>query len=113
MEGATCKMGAPRTRPQVLNYLMNHPGESLYIDDIAKATKLDTKQVLSAIGNLVHVDGEPVETVQRGRIWRYNPNGQRKAKAPEKRMFEEIGPAKDGSIVIQDLDGNLYKAVEL
>lgn len=28
----------------------------------------------------------------------------------ERRLFEEIGPAKDGRVVIQDTDGNLYVA---
>jgi hypothetical protein len=49
-----------------------------------------------------------LEVVNPASAWRYMPN-----RNSGKRLFEEVGPTRDGSIIIQDERGNLLKAFPL
>ena len=111
-------MGAPSTRPKIVEYFAKRPGEHCFLGDITKDTKLLTQQVQSAINNIraAHARGEidfPIEVHQKGQIWIYRPNSDKDEVATGKMMFEEVRPTKRNTIVIQSTDGKLYEATEL
>lgn len=109
----------------LLRYLTAHPGGALYRAEIAADTGLTEERVRTGMANLRHSDKlgarEALETVVAGQVWRWHPNKARtepevpEQRKPERarRIFEEVGTLKDGAIVQQDEDGNLYRAVEL
>lgn len=100
-------------RSQVSEYLHRRPGEEVFVTDIAKDLGLTKKQVQNCVTNAMREGAWPdVEIVTRGNSWRFIPDNRNDRKS-NKRMFEEIGVTKDGSIVIQDTDGNLYRALVL
>lgn len=108
-------MGSTPVRHEVLAVITKRPGEIIYLKDIVAATGLDEKQVQSAINNMRRDDPtleSTIQTVARGQAWRYDPTGRRR-KDGEKRMFEELAVTKTGALIIQDQDGNLYRAEEL
>lgn len=123
-------MGAPRTTPQVLEYLMNHPGLVVYRRQIVEATGLDESQVRNAILNLRNRTGENIEVVMHGASWIWRPRpgvdygmgptpAATEPTAPvsaapaQRRVFEQIGTTRSGDLVIQCEQGNLYRAIEL
>lgn len=103
-------------RAFLLSYLHQHPGEEVFIKDIQVAAKeagqdWTNKQVQTSFSNILadKTAGKGVVCVVRGNSWRYLPNGSE----PGKRLFEELGQAKDGRVVIQDEAGNLFVATPL
>lgn len=103
----------PATSYKVLNYLNANPNLNLTVEDVSKNTGLDKSQVQSAMSRLKQ-RGLNIEVVLAGNCYRYIPtsvtsNGHKN----NRKLFEEIGTAKDGRIVIQDTDGNLYVATQL
>lgn len=95
-------------KPQVIEYFTKRPGETLYVTDLASALGVDKTQVQQCITNF-KLKGEmpDLETLVRGNSWVYKPNHN---KSNDKRLFEELGVTKSGAIVIQDSDGNLWRA---
>lgn len=112
-------MSGKGIRVALMEYFSKRPGEHAYLNDIAKTTGLTTEQVQHNINNLAndHRRGQidfNVETVTRGQVWMYRPNQKKDEPArPTKRVFEELGKSKKGTIVIQDEEGNLFEATEL
>jgi len=100
-------------RAFVLEYLHQRPGEEVFLNDVQTAAKeaghdWTTKQLQTAFSNLIaDRSGAGITCVVRGRSWRYAPAEK------GKQLFEEIGRAKDGRVVIQDDEGNLFVATPL
>lgn len=101
------------TSPEVLKYIQEQQGEYVYVDTVCKDLGLERAQVQGAISNLRNRHNQPIEVVQKGTIWRWKPNAENEKSKNYKRVFEEVGATRTGAVVIQDEDGNLYKAVEL
>ena len=102
-------MGAQRTFGALYDVLKEREGLETTIPDIMARTGLRRDQVFNAVNTLKR-QGRPVETHVAGHSFIL------RREAPltkEKRVFEEIGTAKNGDIVIQDEDGNLYKATRI
>lgn len=107
-------MGAPRTTAKVLEWLKGHENLRVYVPDICKDTGLDHKQVLSSLANLRNRAGYDIQSVIAGAVYDYRTGTKKEeSKAQDKRLFEELGMAKDGRLIIQDGDGKLYEAKEL
>ena len=98
-------------RSDILHYMENHIGENVYVDDISQAANCTREQAQAAINNMRH-DAFPIESIVAGNVWRYTGETA-KAQKQSKRMFEELAVTKSGDILIQDLDGVVYRAVEL
>lgn len=109
-------MGHATNKDAVLREITAHPGEVMYREDIAKTLNLSPGQVTSAVYGLMNGStavGDQLETVVRGRSWRWMPNGVKSAtKKKEKRMFQEVGEAKAG-VILECEDGTLWKAEQL
>jgi hypothetical protein len=105
-------MGSKAVAPKVLEWLHRNENIRIHLSDIVRDTGLTKEQVLNALGNLRRREGLDIETLVRGEAYAFRttpakPNGN------GKRVFEEIGVSKDGRIIIQDVDGNLYETREL
>lgn len=100
---------------KVLQVLVEHRNQTVTLAQLTKATGLNEHQVQHTVSNLRNSkrDLYIIEIVLRGRAWILRDQPEVKVVDLNKRVFEEIGPAKDGSVVIQDSDGKLYKAIEL
>lgn len=102
-------------RAFVLEYLHQRPGEEVFLNDMRLAAKeagrdWNETQIRTAMSNLMASSfGTGVNVVVRSRSWRYSPNGGSAGKL----LFEEIGRARDGRVVIQDDEGNLFVATPL
>lgn len=102
----------PSYSSAVLEYFTKSPGEILYTSDITKNLNLTKDQVQSAISRFKNRKGINFEVISAGHAYRYQP-GPAEEKKTGNRVFEEIGVTKKGDIIIQDSDGNLYRAEEL
>lgn len=109
------RTGATRgIKTWVLEYMTKRPGEHVYLDDMSAAAseqgKTFTKrQIQTSIANSINTPAfAGVSIIVRGNCWVYRPQD-----AKDKRLFEEVGVSKDGRVVIQDADGNLFIATEI
>lgn len=106
-------MGYTIVYPKLLEFFNKHVGEIVNVTDIAKTIEVTEKQIKGAVNTLLG-HGHNIESVSRGTAYIYRGMKQEiKPAAVSRRLFEEIGVSKSGAIVIQDADGNLYKAEEI
>ena len=101
---------------QVLDFLLSHRNQVVTVTQVVNATGLTERQVQYTVNNLRRTKGDyfTIEPVLQGRSWALRDVPETPPPSSSgKRIFEEIGPAKDGSLVVQDGDGKLYKAIEL
>lgn len=106
---------------KILQVLTRSPGEVVYVQDIASHAKVTEQQVKSALApSRLAKYPIRIDVVVNGKAWRYmgdrSPQVPEPAETPtvaEKRIFEEIGTTKSGQLIIQDMDGNLFRAEEL
>lgn len=61
---------------KIAEYLSKHPGEEVSVEDISSAVNLRRSQVVQTMWNLRARKPEfgALETIEAGRLWRYNPN---------------------------------------
>lgn len=105
---------ATGARTFVLEYFHRHVGEEVWITDLASESGFTTQQLQNCISGVIR--NEPncgIESMVRGRSWRYLPPEQRPEAVNGKRIFEEMAASKTGQIVIQDDEGNLFIATPL
>lgn len=167
---------SPSIRNSVLRYFTQHPGDTLFVDDIAADLGFTRKQVQNAVYGMTHDEKSTIRDdfviVSQGSAWRYVPNREvsngKVTPAPEKvpalafsaatpnaavhaqatpkaaiashdapvptstlpispkvpnippagstaaRLFEEIGQASNGDILVQESESKkIYRATEL
>lgn len=104
-------MGAPLVYRRVLDFIRERPNVELTVTEIGHNTGLNNGQVNQGIRTL-RIQGSLIDTVKPGYSYIYREQRPTN-EVSEKRIFEEIGTTKAGAIVIQDEDGNLYKAEEI
>jgi hypothetical protein len=124
-------------RDRVLKYITDRPGQVVYVNEILEAyPTFKLPSIQSAMHNITNDSRVPgLSVVVKSRAWTYTPNKPAKEKVsvpaiePEsvtekepvkaeetskKRMlFEMIGSAKDGSLILECEKGDLYRATEL
>lgn len=102
-----------RMQDAILEVFLKNKNQAVTLNQLCHETGIEASKVQSNVNNLKNSkkDHFTIETITRGQIWILRDSPEKST--PGKRIFEEIGPIKDGSIVIQDGDGNLFKAVEL
>lgn len=99
---------------KVMKYMSDRPGQTVYVESMVEDLEMEARKVQQTINNARndHKDfGESVEIVVRGSAWCYVPNASTKKSG--KRMFEEVGVTRDGSVLLECEDGGFYRAVEL
>lgn len=121
-------MGSPNIRNSVYDVLKSMEGEEVPLSIIIEQTGHKREQIITALNNMRRVSGLPVEPVVRGYSYqlRKGPNLKEELDntppttdsvahffQTDKRVFEEIGVTRTGTVIIQDRNGGLYKAEEL
>lgn len=105
-------------RAKIMAVFIKRPGQVIWLSEIQEATgETNQRRVQAAVGAMGR-EGVGIETHTRGQAWIYRPqtapdSRPPAAKARDGRMFEAIGPAKDGSMIIESEDGTLWRATEL
>jgi len=97
---------------EVLRYITSRPGEILYLKDIAEAIEANPKSVQATINSLRANQpevGNVIDVVVRGQAYRFKGYGL----SGSSKSYSEVGRTKKGYIILQDEEGNLYKAQEL
>lgn len=117
-------------RDKALKYITDRVGQVVYLDDILNEyPTFKGSSIQSALYNIVERGLVPgLEIVVRSRAWRYSPvpiNRESPKVEPVKaeptknqtrevrQLFEKIGTAKDGSLILECENGDLYRATEL
>lgn len=113
------KVGRRIIKPIVIEHFQKAPGIPQYVNDLAKALSSSEEKIQECIAGIIRTNSLPGLTCEiRGRSWMYRPQATEAADPnPRKqlpaRMFEEIGETRDGSVIIQDDAGKIYRAQEL
>lgn len=112
------KRGA--VRAAVLTFFEKNPGMAIYVEDLVKDTGYTRTQIQASIYNLIKSGLYDLTSEAHGQIWRYRGLKRESPRYSEenkrsngRRLFEEVGSTKKGTIVIQDEKGNLFEANEL
>jgi hypothetical protein len=94
----------------VYDHLSQRVNQDVNVDDVAAELGVSRAQVQGALSYLRKKPevGDRLAVVVRN-VWRLAPERP----SGGKRLFEEIGTAKDGRVVVQDDEGNLFVAVPL
>ncbi len=89
----------------------------MFLADMASALKFKPTQIQSVMTRMNADPQEDLEIVSRGQAWRYRGHFMEVAPGPNEtkdpRLFDEIGVTRDGALIIQDVEGKLYRATEL
>src|SRR5215469_12493468 len=100
--------------PVILKRFTDHPGETIYLEDILKDMDVTKQQVHSLITHIRGRNDEfasKLEVVYRGQAWRYNPNAKPNTASrdskPTKPLFELLAITKAGIYVLQDEQGEV------
>lgn len=102
-------------KPKVMEHFKRVPGVPQFVGDLSKQFGATEHQMQECIAGILRTNSMPGLTVEvRARSWIYRPQATpQDTPSNGKRMFEEIGETRDGSIIIQDESGGLYRAQEL
>lgn len=106
-------------RNDVVRYMREHPDKRLLVEDIARALRLEPRQVKGAVNNAIRYDHEPIEIIRSGNIWIYHtkseptPEPEAKKADPTAMLFEIITVRDGYAVGINDGDGELYKIIKI
>ncbi len=104
---------------QVIRMLEGQVGTgNIHATDLAESLGIGRPQAMSAVGSIRSRDqlGDLEVLMVGNGIYRVVPKIGRNGKAgktPSRRMFEEIGSARDGTLIIQSDSGDFYKATPI
>lgn len=120
-------MGGKRIGPAVLDHLASHSGTVVTLSRMAKALKLEERQVQQAVNFLRQQPqhAQAIEVIQRGQMWRWVGD----VPAPEQSaedlrdvarsglrvgdMLEVIGDTQAGDVIGRSETGTLYRVSPL
>lgn len=116
----------------VATWLMQHPGETMYIEEFGRDrgfTKVQVQGALAGIRERYASLRDGMVTVVPGHAYMYRPNSSTVESAvetvaietpvpgmdpkPAEELFRLIGKTKDEALVLESESGTLYRAVEL
>jgi hypothetical protein len=128
---------SPYVSGPILKYLQGRPNIDIHVPDMAKDLGVAPQQCFTAMSQLKTRNGVPIRTVIKGQVYRYEPGNGPEIRIPDDptvrlpqptrparpsgpetpepgNLMEVIGrPLQDGSVVLQDGDAGLWKAVRL
>lgn len=112
-------MGSPTVADKIFEVFRAHPNVEVSLNQIRNEAGpygeggkgYTDNQIQSAISNLRNRGAVPIEAVVAGRVFRYEP-GKVVAKS-EAQLFELLATLKNGSLLLQDESGRIYRATEL
>lgn len=116
-------------RADVLKYFTDHPGKIVYCDELCKEFNTIRANIQTLMNRIIKDGQAPgVRVIQGGNAWQFDPysathpvkepetpkaDNPKTEKAKAKQLFELLGSAKDGSLILESEDGSLYRASEL
>jgi hypothetical protein len=108
--------GMQPVRSIILKVLTDLHGKPVHCDTIVARTDLSPVQVKAGMNHMIK-DGLPVEVIQPANVWIFRPDpAETESTAPSNRtgeLWEVIGHAKSGAIILRDENGTLYRATEM
>lgn len=108
--------GKGSVTPRVVEYLTEHPNQIVHRSKMAKALGLRENQVSQAMYNLRKSSPRVwahVEVIHTANSWRYTPEEVQTTQSSRGEQFIKVGVRTDGSVLLEDADGNLYVAKPL
>jgi hypothetical protein len=97
---------------KLTTHFTQHPGEHLAGPDLAAEFGVNEATIKASMAGVIYRNSLPgLATVVRGNVWAYKPNEE--PSKSTKRILEEVGQTKGGTLILQDEDGNLYAAKPL
>ncbi len=117
-------MGHPTIADKVFDYFNANKNLHINITEIAENVGFTVAQVLTAIGNLRNRGNVPIYTAVAGRVFMYSPIPGReipKSTVADNKsgtkargeLFEYLATLKDGMLLLQGENGNIYRAEKL
>lgn len=105
----------------VTYHLSKNAGSHCHVSEMANEYHYSEKQIRQAISNKKNEDKEwasHLRTVINGSMWMWiknplPPTTPSPEKVVAKNIYEQIGATKNGDLILQDEDGNLFRATEL
>lgn len=104
-------MGSPVVKDKIIAALERHKNETVTVTLLMQEADASKTAVQSVINTLQKSGKVGIDILSHGNVWIYR--GAVNGNSGDKPLYEEIGRASDGRIVLQDLDGKLYVAKEL
>lgn len=106
-------------RPIIIKYLTENLGVPVHINEMVEMTGADKSSVQAAMLVLLNEDKLNIDVIVGGNTWVYR--GVKSAVAESapvkpvgsKQLYTELGTAKDGAKILEDEEGNLWRATEL
>lgn len=114
-------MGGRAVTPAVLAFLSGKPGKPVTLDQIARGTGLDPRQIQSAITNMRRNNpemGRAISVLSRGQMWRYE-EGAAQSSEPAPAAAEPlalganlvlVGFGDRETLFLRDENGMMYTA---
>lgn len=111
-------------RPYLVEFLLNHVGQPVTLEQVTKAMPRGTspESVQTALRNLVHGGDLELTVLARGKSWRLESVERPdvcEAAAPVQEQdgalcsISLVGTMSDGTLVVKDEDGRLYRLIAL
>lgn len=104
--------------PTVMKVLTDRPGQVVYLNELIEKMPptTPTASIQEAIARKMR-EGMAIEAIVRGQAWTYHPGRKPERRTttvrPGKRMFEEVGEAKAGFVILECEDGTIWRAEQL
>lgn len=112
---------AMQLRPDLIRYFEARPKQTVYLADLEKirpdASKSGLQNAARMLGTVI-----PLETITAGQAWRYRPDWPTPTNAGPPQQGEKVGDAviftlagklANGTLILEDENGQAYKAVPI
>lgn len=105
--------GRMQVAPIIMKEFTDRPGQVVYLSELME--RLGPHARKASVQNAVRIMAQDgfLEVKVHGNAWVYNPNGTEKKRVVQHRVFEEVGPVKDGAIIVECEDGTLWRATQM
>lgn len=109
-------MGSPKTRPAVIAHMAKSGGKPVTLEDLVKATGFTVNQIQSQMRNLIK-DGQPITVLDKAQMWKWTgdaePKRERDTSDVSGLIYEGVGRASSGAIIVRDEQGTLFVLKEV
>ncbi len=105
------RAGRPAIKTKVAEALHSRRDLDVSVKEIAEIANVTFDQARQAINTLAREGKLNIDTVVHGTIFRLNSNGSSTKEA--RPLFQQIGKTKTGALVLEDEDGDLWKAEKI
>lgn len=102
----------------VLRYLENHPGVTIYLSDLAsELPQYQEHKIRDTVNSLRYRDvggsALNIKTVAAGKAWRWQPNTVTENPNADETLYRKRMTTASGTVIVESEDGKLYSIREL